>query len=464
MILGLLILNNAFADLEPGNNTMEGAEPADINTTLSGTVIALDYDYYALNSPADGNISFSCTSDSPTYTIVQMRDALGNTMASLTVSNTSGELSATVYQLAAGIYYLVVLGNDEASYSVSNSLVSPSIPNDTEPNGDATVALPLASDITTSGHIGYYYTDGSYDVADFYQIEMPEDGDLTIQIDNDPGNYIVLNLYDDNGTSYINGLGDEGQPGFEYTTYALESGTYYIRVSINLTPDYCGYHLSWTSTPTTHINDIEPNDSPETATLINLNETNTGHIMHRRHGGSYDLADFYKVELPENGSLSLSIFNGNNNYINIALYSGDGTTYYDAAYGQGLAGVILNVNNLDAGLYCIKVYGDLTTYYSGYEFSGSFTTSVDDHLPQVSLEVYPNPAQDNVNIHFSEEVQGIPTIRIMNMQGEICFNERIAVNPGNSSYALSISDLPAGIYVVEMSVNGQVAERLFTKL
>jgi predicted alpha/beta superfamily hydrolase len=73
------------------------------------------------------------------------------------------------------------------------------------------------------------------------------------------------------------------------------------------------------------------------------------------------------------------------------------------------------------------------------------TTSVgaEPSISNPSFEIYPNPASDYVCVH---NMGSIWEIRLINMQGQLCFSQKI-----NSSEFIDISALSAGIYLLEGS-------------
>ncbi|MBK6988958.1 MAG: pre-peptidase C-terminal domain-containing protein [Bacteroidetes bacterium] len=105
------------------------------------------------------------------------------------------------------------------------------------------------------------------------------DGDITVTISTNNTNNININLSDSVGQLNIGSVSGGG--GGSFTSTALAAGTYYIRVSSNLTTEYSGYNVSYHLTPTAYNNDVEPNDISATASIINVNDSTTGHIMHR---------------------------------------------------------------------------------------------------------------------------------------------------------------------------------------
>ncbi|HXD78431.1 MAG TPA: T9SS type A sorting domain-containing protein [Puia sp.] len=64
-----------------------------------------------------------------------------------------------------------------------------------------------------------------------------------------------------------------------------------------------------------------------------------------------------------------------------------------------------------------------------------------------TVNVYPNPATDNVNITLGGEANFNANIRLVNLAGQVML-ERNVTNAGGSTVALSVSSLPAGNYLI----------------
>ena len=76
----------------------------------------------------------------------------------------------------------------------------------------------------------------------------------------------------------------------------------------------------------------------------------------------------------------------------------------------------------------------------------------------IDLQIYPNPANDIININFGEGFENTQT-RVLNINGqELMLFE-------NPTSKLDVSSLLAGIYFLEIKLeNGQVATKKFLKL
>jgi len=72
-------------------------------------------------------------------------------------------------------------------------------------------------------------------------------------------------------------------------------------------------------------------------------------------------------------------------------------------------------------------------------------------LPTSSFSIYPNPASDVATISFDMRSASFVTITLDDVQGRLLktlLDENLVA--GNHSIAVSIGDLPAGIYLLQL--------------
>jgi hypothetical protein len=88
--------------------------------------------------------------------------------------------------------------------------------------------------------------------------------------------------------------------------------------------------------------------------------------------------------------------------------------------------------------------------------------SVDANNPVAVGAIFPNPANENVTVTFLSAVAGPGTIVISNMLGQMVSTVAVKAEAGNNFKQVDVSTLPAGVYFVQLSVNGNssVAKRL----
>ncbi|MBC7828295.1 MAG: T9SS type A sorting domain-containing protein [Chitinophagaceae bacterium] len=76
-----------------------------------------------------------------------------------------------------------------------------------------------------------------------------------------------------------------------------------------------------------------------------------------------------------------------------------------------------------------------------------------DEQTKQSIGIYPNPAVSQATLYFKSEKSGSATIHILSMKGALIAKQNIQVVNGENALALSgISNLPAGVYNVQLIV------------
>lgn len=453
----------SHADTEPTNDSPSGADPLAQNGSTSGTTTAGNFDFYELITTGDGDLTVTLDATTSSSMEAYLYDSSGTQyLGSVSANSGSGPVSFTIYQLGAGKYYLATLGNGTDSYTLSNSVDLLNIPNDAEPNDTYSTALPIAADDSTRGHLTYRNPDNTYDSNDYYILTTPVDGDITVTISNNNGNNIYISLIDSTGQIYMGGGGGAG--GGSFTNAGLAAGNYYIRVFSNLSPEYSGYNLSYHLNPTAYQNDAEPNDVFSNAIALNVNDSTTGHLMHRLAGGNYDLRDWYQIVTTSDGNLTLSIYNSTNSYIGIALYDNTGATLIINNGGLGQSGVSLTAGNLLAGTYFVKVDANLTTEFCGYILRNHLsTTGINELTSLTGLNVFPNPATDEISINYKNGLSGVIKFKIINLIGSACFEKTINSPIGDNIISIPVENLNDGVYILQIISGTQTRQIQFTK-
>ena len=103
----------------------------------------------------------------------------------------------------------------------------------------------------------------------------------------------------------------------------------------------------------------------------------------------------------------------------------------------------------------------------GARFNESETSSVDLPVPtrEVTSTLYPNPTTKTTTLQFEakETQQGV--LQITDANGRIVRSESVVANPGLNQMGIDVSQLKAGVYVVEIKADGQsmVSERLLVE-
>lgn len=115
------------------------------------------------------------------------------------------------------------------------------------------------------------------------------------------------------------------------------------------------------------------------------------------------------------------------------------------------------------------MYASMTNYGGIYRTSAHVTKSTVVSVEKTqllisSLTLYPNPADELLNIEISLKAKRQLAVIITDMSGKQLLAEQHLVQQGNNEISLDVSDMPAGSYMVSIDGdNVQVAQQ-FTKL
>jgi hypothetical protein len=88
--------------------------------------------------------------------------------------------------------------------------------------------------------------------------------------------------------------------------------------------------------------------------------------------------------------------------------------------------------------------------------SGDIAT-VNDNEKGQSLSVYPNPASDIANVLFSTEENSTVSLAVVNTLGQTVYTNNLGNVNGAQNVSINTSDLDAGMYFVNVTVNGTVS-------
>lgn len=101
-------------------------------------------------------------------------------------------------------------------------------------------------------------------------------------------------------------------------------------------------------------------------------------------------------------------------------------------------------------------------------FEKAFTLTVNDALglaDEVSntLGVYPNPGADQLSINFEHSLQGDLTIKILDLAGRTIHSIESVKNQSNWSRLIDMAGEKAGVYLVEMTLEGEIFRQRWVK-
>ncbi|MCP4439646.1 MAG: T9SS type A sorting domain-containing protein [Aureispira sp.] len=142
---------------------------------------------------------------------------------------------------------------------------------------------------------------------------------------------------------------------------------------------------------------------------------------------------------------------GNNDgSINIAASNGTGAYSYD--WQNGLSGQTTStVSGLAPGTYQVRV-SDNRGCYTYEDVTVSMATGVKEITPQDIFKLYPNPAQDVVFLKLEQAFEQNYTISLRDLMGKTIHQ---VSDYNNSIVRYDVSELPKGVYVVEVTAKNK---------
>ncbi len=233
-------------------------------------------DWYKFTTTGDGLVNLQLAISNGQYAYWYLYDGNGTTV--LNGTYTSGTANYNYDGLAAGTYYVKIFcysTSGFATYTLTNTFTAPAQANDVEPNGTPAQAKVLPLNGKKTGHIGYYYT-VHRDTVDWYKFTTTGDGKVKLTMTPANGQYVYWQLYDNNGTTYLNGTYTSATA--SYYTDGLAAGTYYVKIFAYSTSGFAPYTIGDSLFTPAQANDAEPNGTIAQAVNFSLNSTVTGHI------------------------------------------------------------------------------------------------------------------------------------------------------------------------------------------
>lgn len=260
---------------------------------------------------------------------------------------------------------------------------------------------------------------------------------------------LALNLID---TVYINSAD------YSYLFDGLQSGSYYVLAmpsQINVyAPTYYGNTLNWQDATTIVVNQNSVSGADIQLIFVN-NPGGNGGV-----GGNVELGS---GKINANGDffrdINVIITKPNGTAVASKRLDSEGNFFIDnLAYG------IYHIWAEKSGYNSLKTEFEISTQYPvatmTMEVSASGTLSMNMVEKMSEINLFPNPAQDQVQLSFESKESGNYQIQIINTLGQVVLNQTMNLGAGNQ--LVSINQLPsiAGIYQIILIKNGnQMATR-----
>jgi Secretion system C-terminal sorting domain len=152
------------------------------------------------------------------------------------------------------------------------------------------------------------------------------------------------------------------------------------------------------------------------------------------------------------------------------------TFVYADAYNDGLHGSQWNPNTFgDGEMTVTTVNADNSTFSTIWAYDGSYDVSVQESainatntvatvgvnevaMTEEVLSAYPNPTNNQTNVNFMITTASEVKMSVINMLGDVVMNNNFGtLAAGNYNEVVNFSNMPAGLYLVNLNVNGKVS-------
>jgi Calx-beta domain/Bacterial pre-peptidase C-terminal domain len=310
--------------------------------------------------------------------------------------------------LRAGTYSLRLTKDSRdfyfGPYSASVTLRACQIADTAGNNDTKATAKLLAFDTTVSGHLGFRGQQKDPRTNAWFRVVLPYDGSLKLDVTKSGGGASPVRETDGDFNF------DPSVPGFRvldadgvavmYSTYTgentsthtatpLRAGTYYVQIVLDSRTWYYwgSYTLRAKAIPTvaTGYTKVTNNFSVGTAHTLLANQNVTGLLAYRGQMKAPDMRAWFRVSLPQDGTLSVYLSSSStseplvrpsdgdlNFYWGLSLLGADGTTEVSTIDPSSSALTRYDFTGLKAGTYYIRLTND-----GGYErywyYWGSYT-------------------------------------------------------------------------------------------
>ena len=380
-----------IADPEP-NNTWDTATVLGSGPAVTGQ-LGYDYkdtkdvqDWYKLSVPEEGAINLTIWSENTLkigFAEIKAVNAEGTDVdrrIGQWLDHPGDTLTMTLSNAAAGDYYLLLPHySGYGTYYLRYNFTPCNKQNDAEPNNDYATAGDFARGTVMEARLGYDYN-SSKDVADWFKLDVPEEGAITLTIQSENTlkiGYAEIKALNTDGTDTNRRLGQWlDHPGDTLTMILPNAaeGAYYL--CMPQYSGYGGYTMRYDFTACAIANDVAGNDSWENATPMEAGTTTEARLGYD-YNSSQDAVDWFRLDVPEEGAVTLTIRSEKTLTLGCAeihTLKADGTgtssriskwlDYPDST-------LVFALNNCAAGAYYIKM--PLHGGYGGYTVKCDFT-------------------------------------------------------------------------------------------
>jgi hypothetical protein len=139
---------------------------------------------------------------------------------------------------------------------------------------------------------------------------------------------------------------------------------------------------------------------------------------------------------------------------------GDG--FYELQYNGGVANGHMYVTTVNEAGNTFSTMWNYDGTYNFDEASASSLVNTVVGIEEVNLSagvsVYPNPANDFINVAYGLTNNSVVSVDVINILGERVMTEYVgSQTAGNYTSRIDVSDLSAGVYMLNVTINGTVS-------
>lgn len=368
------------------------------NFIISESCLAGDlgvWDGVMSDDPAEEHLyAFTVEQDGAVTLEITVADTMVSQYAAISILDANGDSFGTtyimenpktvVYHLAPGEFTAKISkhrGDIYGEYSIDAEF-SPAGPNisESENNDDLSTANLIDNDIIY-GAIGYQRLKDSHDKSDYFQIDLPADGVLTLNVTSDASlyssQYTYLGIYDAANNQLDYGFISAAS---KTVTFRMVKGSYYLRMNLTLLNYYGAYTIEINHTAAiNNSSESEVNDSSGQADIV-TSLTINGAIGYNRaeipDEREIDVEDWFQFE-SDGGDMVFNVvapdsLTGFYTTFSVKDAAGDTLDYMWLTGNEKT----LSVNDMDAGTYYISLYvSQWGKYWGGYTI-GINTTGI----------------------------------------------------------------------------------------
>lgn len=200
-----------------------------------------------------------------------------------------------------------------------------------------------------------------------------------------------------------------------------------------------------------------------TGTTLNVTPTaTTTYFAELTNGGKTSFRNYVTVTVNPTPSATVSgvltSMVGNTDTYTVPTTTG--ATYLWSAVngsvvsGQGTSSANIQWTSAGTGVVTVTVTLGTCSKTTNTNVTVSMVSSIQTNNPlEVGLMLYPNPAQEQVNIQLNSAIKQYVSVQLMNVSGQLVQNIYQGDLLGTQTFTSSVTELPAGIYFCQIRTN-----------